>query len=60
MWVGKENTSRAGQIGVRAVNSDSTFWSDVIGDRPQDERHQPPQSFSKNVPAMAKVTKYTR
>jgi methyl-accepting chemotaxis protein len=29
-WVGDQNTNRAGQIGVSALASDSSFWSDVI------------------------------
>ncbi len=31
VWVGEENTSRAHQIGVSAVDSASSFWRDVIG-----------------------------
>jgi methyl-accepting chemotaxis protein len=30
-WVGEDNTSRSGQIGVTAVDPATSFWSDVIG-----------------------------
>jgi hypothetical protein len=29
-WVGEDNTNRAGQIGVSAVDQATTFWNDVI------------------------------
>jgi methyl-accepting chemotaxis protein len=29
-WVGGENTARAGQIGVSAVNPATSFWDDVV------------------------------
>jgi hypothetical protein len=29
-WVGKEKTTKAGQIGVSAIDAASSFWNDVI------------------------------
>jgi len=29
-WVGEKNTARAGQIGVSAVDQQTSFWSDVV------------------------------
>ncbi|HEY1676320.1 MAG TPA: methyl-accepting chemotaxis protein [Candidatus Sulfotelmatobacter sp.] len=31
VWVGKERTPKAGQVGVTAIDPATTFWSDVIG-----------------------------
>jgi hypothetical protein len=36
-WVGEEDTVRSGQIGVAAVDSASSFWSDVIESHLQTE-----------------------
>jgi hypothetical protein len=36
-WVGEDNTARAGQIGVSAVDSASSFWNDVAGTESQAE-----------------------
>jgi hypothetical protein len=30
MWVGEENTPRAAQIGVSAVDPASSFWNDLV------------------------------
>jgi hypothetical protein len=29
-WAGEENTAKAGQIGVAAVDADTTFWNEVL------------------------------
>jgi methyl-accepting chemotaxis protein len=34
-WVGAENTPRRGQIGVAAVDPDSSFWNDVLETQPE-------------------------
>jgi hypothetical protein len=35
-WVGEGNTSRSGQVGLKAVNEATSFWNDVIGIEPQE------------------------
>jgi methyl-accepting chemotaxis protein len=37
-WAGEQNTAGAGQIGVSAVNSSSSFWDDVLGARSESDR----------------------
>ena len=37
-WVGEENSVRTDQIGVSALNSASSFWGDVLGERPESGR----------------------
>jgi hypothetical protein len=29
-WAGEENSPKAGQIGVAAVDADTTFWNEVL------------------------------
>jgi hypothetical protein len=36
-WVGRENTDRAGQVGVVAVNPKTSFWEDIVGMRSRAE-----------------------
>ncbi len=36
-WVGEKNTPKAGQIGVSAIQSASSFWSDVLEAQSQDD-----------------------
>jgi len=38
IWVGDDNTPRAGQIGVSAVDATCSFWNDVLDPQSQDER----------------------
>jgi hypothetical protein len=53
-WVGGENTDRAGQIGVIALNPATTFWNDVV------EMHSRAAiattgNFSRKVPPLPKA-----
>ncbi len=50
-WVGEENTSGAGQIGVSAVGPATSFWDDVIGEHSQAES----AGAMKNHPAKART-----
>jgi hypothetical protein len=36
-WVGKPDTPESGNIGVSALDPDSTFWSDVIDERSSED-----------------------
>jgi methyl-accepting chemotaxis protein len=35
-WVGEGNTSRSGQVGLKALNPATSFWNDVIGSESQE------------------------
>jgi len=37
VWIGEENTARAGQIGVSTVNPNSLFWDDVLSEQSNSE-----------------------
>jgi len=54
-WVGKENTPKAGQIGVSAVNPATSFWNDVVEKYSQAETASPEEDPSEQVPAKAKT-----
>ncbi len=41
VWAGKKATLKAGQIGVSAVDPNSTFWDDVLGATAQSELKMP-------------------
>jgi methyl-accepting chemotaxis protein len=51
-WAGEEHTARAGQIGVSAVNSKSSFWDDVLEAQPASEGSSEPGARSH--PAVSK------
>jgi hypothetical protein len=51
-WAGEEHTARAGQIGVSAVNSKSSFWDDVLGAQSASEKVSKPETRSQ--PAVSK------
>jgi len=55
-WEGEENTPRAGQLGVCAVDSSTSFWRDVIEKHTGAEQTSAVISHSKKVPMNSKPT----
>jgi hypothetical protein len=49
-WIGKEDTPKASQIGVSALDSGSTFWSDVLEAQSPDKAEIPGKSDFETVP----------
>lgn len=55
VWVGEENTTTEGQIGVSAVNARSTFWNDVLKQQSIAEPDTARLSFLSHAKAKAKA-----
>jgi hypothetical protein len=55
-WVGEKHTPRAGQIGVSAVNTGSSFWNDVLDVTPQAGTVGAGAVYSRTMPAKSKAT----
>jgi methyl-accepting chemotaxis protein len=53
-WVGRENTDRAGQIGVSALNPATSFWNDVVETHSQSEMASVGR-YARKVPPMPKA-----
>ena len=54
-WAGEEHTARAGQIGVSAINSESSFWDDVLGAQSASEKASEPGTRSQPAPFKPKA-----
>jgi len=50
-WVGEENTPKAGQIGVSAVDPATTFWNDVLETQPHAEKGSAHEKYWEKIPA---------
>jgi hypothetical protein len=50
-WVGEENTPKAGQIGVSAVDPATSFWSDVVEAQSQAELASAREKYWEKIPA---------
>jgi methyl-accepting chemotaxis protein len=54
-WVGEENSVRTNQIGVSALNSASSFWSDVLGEHPESGRASATGDVAEKIPSTPKA-----
>jgi hypothetical protein len=55
VWVGAENTAKARQIGVSAIDSASSFWKDVAGTELEAESAGAEGDFAESAPAKLKA-----
>jgi methyl-accepting chemotaxis protein len=54
-WVGGENSPKAGQIGVSAVDPATSFWNDVLEKHSQEQTAGAEEDSSEQVPAKPKT-----
>jgi hypothetical protein len=54
-WIGEENSVRTNQIGVSALNSASSFWSDVLGEHPESGRASATGDVAEKIPSTPKA-----
>jgi hypothetical protein len=54
-WVGEENSVRAGQIGVSALNFASSFWGDVLGGRSESGPASATGDVAEKIPSRPKA-----
>jgi methyl-accepting chemotaxis protein len=54
-WVGAENTPKAGQIGVSAIDPTHSFWTDVIETQSQGKPASAGETYSDEVQAKPKA-----
>jgi methyl-accepting chemotaxis protein len=54
-WVGEENSARGGEIGVSAINSPSSFWSDVLGEGSETVPADAMENLTENIPSRQKA-----
>jgi hypothetical protein len=52
-WVGEQNTSRSGQIGVSSIGPASSLWNDVLEAQP--ERPGAENNYAETLPAKPKT-----
>jgi methyl-accepting chemotaxis protein len=55
-WIGENNTPRAGQVGVCAVDPGTSFWSDVVGAQSQAVLDAASKNNFGKLPAMPRAT----
>jgi methyl-accepting chemotaxis protein len=53
-WVGEENSGRAGQIGLSAIDQATSFWNDVIDQESHAEIGVVQQQLAHRLPAIAR------
>jgi hypothetical protein len=55
-WVGRENSPKAGQIGVAALNPATSFWSDVVESQSQTGTRETEKKYSAKPEAREHAT----
>jgi methyl-accepting chemotaxis protein len=55
-WVGEKNTPKAGEIGVCAIDPNTSFWADVVESHAKTELASAPPKYSKRISAKSGAT----